>query len=65
MTSRVTQGSYIWNPGRCLVTGSSQESFPSWSRIDSAAQVKAFVFEAMPKSVSASTGSGSPARRTP
>jgi hypothetical protein len=65
VTSRVTQGSHIWNAGRCFVTGSSHDSFPSSARIESAAQVKAFVFEAMPKRVSASTGASSPARRTP
>ena len=55
-------------PGRCFVTGSSQASLPSSTRIESAAQVKAFVLDAMPKSVSASTGAGlarPAARRSP
>ncbi len=65
MTSRVTQGSYIWNSARCFVTGSSQSSRDSSARIEIAAQVKAFVFEAIPKSVSASTAPGSPTLRTP
>jgi hypothetical protein len=61
----VTHGSYIWKAGRCVVTGSSQASLPSSTRIERAAQVKAFVLEAMPEIVSASTGAGSPARRMP
>jgi hypothetical protein len=38
---------------------------PSSASIEIAAQVKAFVLDAMPKSVSASTAPGSPRRRTP
>src|SRR5947208_11387133 len=63
--SRVTYGSYSWNPGRDFVTGSSHESFPSSARIASAAVVNALVLDAFWKSVWASTRAVSPRVRTP
>ncbi len=65
MTSRVAHGSFMRNPGRCFVTASSHDSLPSSARIERAAHVKAFVLDAMPNCVSASTAAASPTRRTP
>jgi hypothetical protein len=65
VNSRVTQGSDSWNQGRYFVTGSSQATRPestSWAR---SAVVNALVFDAIWKYVAASTGAGSPWRRTP
>ncbi len=51
--------------GSSSITGWSHRSFPASTRMPRAVAVNAFVFEAMPKSVCSSTGSGSPRRRTP
>ena len=63
--SRVTQGSYIWKPGRWSMTLSSQPIFFSSTRTASAAVVTALPVEPVGKMVSASTGSGEPSLRTP
>ena len=47
------------------MTGASQRTFPSSTRMPSAVAVNTLVFDAMPKSVRASTGAGSPSSRTP
>ena len=53
------------NQGRWSITRASMSSLPSSARIDSEAEVKALVIEAIENSVSASTGSGFPASRRP
>ncbi len=63
--SRVTQGSYIWKPGRRSMTLSSQPSFPSSTSTASTATVNALPVEPIGKMVSASTRSGAPSRRRP
>ncbi len=63
--SRVTQGSYMRKPGKWSMTGSSQPSLPSSTRIASAAAVKALVVEPIWNSVSASTGCAEPSARIP
>ena len=51
--------------GRRLVTGVSHVSFPSSTSLASSSVVSAFVFDAIMKSVSASTFAGLPSLRTP
>ena len=65
--SRVTHGSYIWNPGMWSMTLSSQPILPWSTRMASAAVVIALPVEPVGKIVSASTRSGAPsgARRSP
>ena len=65
LTSRVVSASPSLKVGNTFVTGVSQVSFPSATSLASSRVVSAFVFDAIMKSVSPSTGAGLPSSRTP
>ncbi len=63
--SRLANGSYLWNVGRYVATGTLRFSLPSSTAMPAATAVNRLVLEPIANRLWGVTGSGFPTARTP